>query len=106
MSLKIERVGKPMLLPGDAAYSSPSMQVETVYAIATTQLPGWPRGENWQKHFNNNSPFPEGLTAVHDGVNTITVRCDPGKCPDNWLDLVDAAIGQANDNDGTIRYAQ
>ena len=38
-------------------------------------------------------------------VGLAAKRCDVGKWPD-WLKLVDAAIASANENDGTIRYAQ
>jgi hypothetical protein len=103
MSLNIERVGEPRLLPGSSAYASPSVQVQNEYEIDTTPLLGWPTGVNWQRYFNSQlrgDPF----RAEHDGVNKITASCFPGDEP-QLIEEVDAAIEKTNEHEGTIPYA-
>jgi hypothetical protein len=73
--------------------------VDNVYSIETTPLPDGLPGSHWKVCFNSHlagDPF----RAEHDGANTITVWCDPGKHPD-WLKRVDAAVAKTNETIGT-----
>jgi hypothetical protein len=97
MNLKISRVGEPTLVSN---FNTESVKVQNVYKIATTPLPADPRRSNWIMLFDKQLKGP--LLAWHDG-NEITVYCNPDEYPD-WLELVDAAIEKANEEEGTIQY--
>ena len=48
--------------------------------------------------------YPPALfRAEHDGLNKITVYCYPDEYPD-WVERVDAAIEETNEEEGTIPY--
>jgi hypothetical protein len=99
MSLNISRIGEPVLKRGQ---DDSSADLQNQYEIRTTLLPAWPRGTNWRGYFNKQLPGGRFL-AQHDGVDKIVAECWPLDEP-QLTEVVDAAIGHANKEEGTITY--
>ena len=98
LNLNISRVGEPRLVSGPDVGS---VEVQNVYEIDTTRLPGYPRGENWRGYFNKQLTGGQFL-AYHDGTK-IVAHCWPDDKP-QLTEVLDTAIEAANEGEGTIQY--
>ena len=91
---KVSRDGQPELIRGPL---HGSVQMQNMYRIGTTPLPGGEQGMDWIGFFNSQTSGPP-ICGRHDG-NAITVECWPADEP-SLVARIDAAIDYANEKLG------